>query len=86
MLSDVAGALADLSLDIASAHIATFGEKVIDSFYATDLVGHKITSPQKLAAIKRKLMAALGGTALEGPKAPAKRSGSAKSSARKTDA
>ena len=74
LLSDVAGALADLSLDIASAHIATFGEKVIDSFYATDLVGHKINSPQKLAAIKRKLMAALGGTALEGPKAPSKRS------------
>ncbi|MEP1205734.1 MAG: [protein-PII] uridylyltransferase [Rhizobiaceae bacterium] len=84
LLSDVTDALADLSLDIASAHIATFGEKVIDSFYATDLVGFKITSPQKLAAIKRKLMAALGATAVEGPKAPAKRGakGSSKTSAK----
>ena len=73
LLSDVTDALADLSLDIDSAHIATFGEKVIDSFYATDLVGHKINSPQKLAAIKRKLMAVLGGDAVEGPKKPGKR-------------
>ncbi|MEP0944807.1 MAG: [protein-PII] uridylyltransferase, partial [Rhizobiaceae bacterium] len=84
LLSDITAALADLSLDIASAHIATFGEKVIDSFYATDLVGHKIISPQKLAAIKRKLMASLGGTAIEGPKAPAKRSTSSKRVARKS--
>ncbi len=67
LLSDLTNALADLSLDIASAHIATFGEKVIDSFYATDLVGHKISSPQKLAAIKRKLL-----SVLEGPNAPDK--------------
>ena len=73
LLSDVTDALADLQLDTASAHIATFGEKVIDSFYATDLVGFKITSPQKLAAIKRKLMKALGGNAVEGPRAPSKK-------------
>ncbi|MGI9366494.1 MAG: [protein-PII] uridylyltransferase [Rhizobiaceae bacterium] len=73
LLSDITDAFADLSLNIASAHIATFGEKVIDSFYLTDLVGFKIKSPQKLAAIKRKLMAALGGDAVEGPKVPKKR-------------
>ena len=28
--------LSDLSLDIASAHITTFGEKVVDTFYVTD--------------------------------------------------
>ena len=61
LLSDITIALADLSLDIASAHIATFGEKVQDSFYVTDLVGHKITSPQKLSAIKRKILAVLSG-------------------------
>ena len=31
--------LSDLSLDIQSARITTFGEKVIDTFYVTDLVG-----------------------------------------------
>ncbi len=55
VLSEITDALADLLLDIASAQIATFGEKFIDTFYVTDLVGHKITSPQKLSAIKRKL-------------------------------
>jgi len=73
LLSDITDALADLSLDIASAHIATFGEKVIDSFYATDLVGFKITSPQKLAAIRRKLMTVLGGSTVEGPKASSRK-------------
>ena len=56
VLSKITDAMADLSLDIASAHIATFGEKFIDTFYVTDLVGHKIVSAQKLSAIKRKLL------------------------------
>ena len=46
-----------LNLDIASAHITTFGEKVIDSFYVTDLNGHKITQPARETAIRRKLVA-----------------------------
>ena len=61
VLSEMTDALADLLLDIASAQIATFGEKFIDTFYVTDLVGHKIKSPQKLFAVKRKLLAVLGG-------------------------
>ncbi|MCC0021995.1 MAG: [protein-PII] uridylyltransferase [Nitratireductor sp.] len=42
ILSELTGALADLNLNIASAQIATFGEKVVDSFYVTDLIGAKI--------------------------------------------
>ena len=42
VLSDITFAIAELNLNIASAQIATFGEKVIDSFYVTDLVGDKI--------------------------------------------
>lgn len=74
ILSEITDALADLSLDIASAHIATFGEKVIDTFYVKDLVGFKIVSPQKLASIKRKLMKVIGGVAEEGPIRPAAKS------------
>ena len=59
VLSKITDAMADLSLDIASAHIATFGEKFIDTFYVTDLVGHKIETAQKLSAIKRKLLSAV---------------------------
>ena len=43
LLYDLTHAMSELSLDIASAHIATFGERVVDTFYVTDLVGHKVT-------------------------------------------
>jgi len=59
LLSDITGAIADLSLDIASAHITTFGEKVIDTFYVTDLVGHKIVSEQRQARVRERLAAVL---------------------------
>jgi [protein-PII] uridylyltransferase len=47
ILSEITGALSDLTLDIHSAHITTFGEKVVDTFYVTDLTGHKITDPRR---------------------------------------
>ena len=59
LLFEITRALADLSLNIGSAHIATFGEKVIDSFYVTDLVGHKITAQGRQAKITAALMAIL---------------------------
>ncbi len=61
LLSDVTGALSDLSLDIASAHITTFGEKVIDTFYVTDLTGQKIENAARLTAIRSRLIATLEG-------------------------
>jgi [protein-PII] uridylyltransferase len=61
LLSELTGLISDLSLDIASAHITTFGEKVIDSFYVTDLVGHKISNATRQGNIRRKLLAVLGG-------------------------
>lgn len=56
LLYDLTTALADLNLDIASAHIATFGERALDGFYVTDLMGEKITGPAKHKAIKDRLM------------------------------
>ena len=35
------GALSNLNLNIGSAHIVTFGEKAVDSFYVTDLTGRE---------------------------------------------
>jgi [protein-PII] uridylyltransferase len=61
LLSEITGALSDLSLDIASAHITTFGEKVIDTFYVTDLTGQKIDNPNRLQTIQSRLIATLGG-------------------------
>ncbi len=63
LLSEITGALSDLSLDIASAHITTFGEKVVDTFYVTDLTSQKIENPARAAAIKARLIEVLeGGT------------------------
>ena len=61
LLSDLTAVLSDLSLDIASAHITTFGEKVIDTFYVTDLFGHQITSNSRRANIAARLKAVLSG-------------------------
>ena len=57
LLRDLTGSLSSLNLNIGSAHIVTFGEKAVDSFYVTDLTGQKINSASKQAAIKRRLLA-----------------------------
>jgi [protein-PII] uridylyltransferase len=63
LLSEITGALSDLSLDIASAHITTFGEKVIDTFYVTDLTGAKIDNATRQDNIRARLIATLEGRA-----------------------
>ncbi|MBB3235590.1 [protein-PII] uridylyltransferase [Phyllobacterium endophyticum] len=60
VLSEITGTISDLSLDIASAHVTTFGEKVIDVFYVTDLVGHQITNTARQNRIRKKLLALFG--------------------------
>jgi hypothetical protein len=62
LLHDLASALSDLSLDTHSAHVATFGERAVDVFYVTDLMGHKVTQRAKLNAVKKRLEEVLGGT------------------------
>src|SRR5690606_37146605 len=55
LLYELTSTLSKLSLNITSAHVATFGERVVDVFYVTDLLGAKIASPTRQAAIKRAL-------------------------------
>ena len=57
LLYDLTTTLSKLNLNITSAHVATFGERVVDVFYVTDLLGAKVTSPTRQAAIKRALFA-----------------------------
>jgi [protein-PII] uridylyltransferase len=66
LLSEITGAISDLSLDIASAHITTFGEKVIDTFYVTDLTGQKVDNPARQQAIRKRLLAVLDGVETRG--------------------
>ena len=57
LLYEMTATLSKLNLNIASAHVATFGERVVDVFYVTDLMGAQIASPTRQAAIKRALVA-----------------------------
>ncbi len=51
--------LSRLNLNIASAHIATFGERAVDVFYVTDLMGAKIMGAARHSAIRRALLQVL---------------------------
>ncbi len=61
LLYDLADALASLNLNIASAHVATFGEKVVDVFYVMDRSGRKIESDWARQKTQEKLLGALEG-------------------------
>jgi [protein-PII] uridylyltransferase len=65
LLFQLTTAISKLNLNIASAHVATFGEHARDVFYVTDLLGARITAPTRQTAIKRALVHLLanGGTA-----------------------
>jgi [protein-PII] uridylyltransferase len=41
---------------IHSAHIATYGERAVDTFYLTDLTGDKITAPARLKSLEKRLL------------------------------
>jgi [protein-PII] uridylyltransferase len=59
LLYELTSALSDLSLDIASAHVTTFGEKAVDVFYVTDLVGKQIINEARQAAVRARLKSIL---------------------------
>src|SRR3954470_810488 len=56
LLYELTTSISKLNLNIASAHVATFGERARDVFYVTDLLGAQITAPTRQAAIKSALL------------------------------
>ena len=56
LLWALADALFQSKVTIHSAHVATYGERAVDTFYLTDLTGDKITNPQRLKALERRLL------------------------------
>ena len=60
ILFELTRALTRLNLQINSAKISTYGEKVVDVFYVKDLFGHKIEHEQKLQDIRARLTEVLG--------------------------
>jgi [protein-PII] uridylyltransferase len=61
LLYALARALFQAKVTIHSAHIATYGERAIDVFYVTDLIGDKIETPARLRTLERLLLEAAGG-------------------------
>ncbi|HEX6144060.1 MAG TPA: [protein-PII] uridylyltransferase [Geminicoccaceae bacterium] len=59
LLFRLARALKDLGMVISSAHISTYGERVVDVFYVKDVFGLKVTQPTKIRRIQRELDRAL---------------------------
>ncbi len=59
LLYEVTRALTQLNLQISSAKISTYGEKVVDVFYVKDLFGHKVEHERKLVEIRERLIEAL---------------------------
>jgi [protein-PII] uridylyltransferase len=55
----VTRALTGLNLQIASAHITTYGERAVDVFYVKDLFGLKVVNTGKLAEIETTVEAAI---------------------------
>jgi [protein-PII] uridylyltransferase len=55
LLFEVTRALTGLNLQISSAKISTYGEKVVDVFYVKDLFGHKVEHERKLKDIRERL-------------------------------
>jgi len=60
LLHDLTRALFVAGLTIHSAQIATFGERAVDVFYVKDGFGLKITHPQRIEAVREKMLEALG--------------------------
>jgi len=59
LLFEVTRALTQLNLQIFSAKISTYGEKVVDVFYVKDLFGHKVEHEKKLEEIRQRLIEVL---------------------------
>ncbi len=56
LLFELTNAISKLSLNIISAHVTTFGERAVDTFYVKDLTGDKIVAPFRQGTIRRNLI------------------------------
>ncbi len=59
-LYDVTKTLTDLGLQISSAHISTYGERVVDVFYVKDIFGMRVENETKLRQIRDALGKTIG--------------------------
>ncbi len=60
LMHDVTAAISEQGLQIASAHVTTYGVRAVDVFYVKDVFGLKVGNERKLAQLRAALLAALG--------------------------
>ncbi|MDE2302197.1 MAG: [protein-PII] uridylyltransferase [Sphingomonadales bacterium] len=58
LLNRLARALFESRLIVHSAHVATYGERAIDTFYVTDLIGGKLDNAARLRTLEKRLLEA----------------------------
>jgi [protein-PII] uridylyltransferase len=59
LLHDVTAAISGQGLQIASAHVTTYGVRAVDVFYVKDVFGLKVENERKLTRLRESLLAAL---------------------------
>jgi len=57
-LNRLARALFESRLIVHSAHIATYGERAVDTFYVTDLFGGKVDGSGRQKSVEKRLLEA----------------------------
>ena len=60
LLNQLAYALLESKVTVHSAHVATYGERAVDTFYVTDLIGDKIDSAARVKSLEKRLLEAAG--------------------------
>ncbi|HEX8419887.1 MAG TPA: [protein-PII] uridylyltransferase, partial [Sphingomonas sp.] len=65
LLNQLANALFQSKVTLHSAHVATYGERAVDTFYVTDLTGDRITNAGRLKTLEKRLLAAAAGEELD---------------------
>ena len=59
LLHDVTAAISEQGLQIASAHISTYGQRAVDVFYVKDVFGLKVENERRLGQLREALLVAL---------------------------
>ncbi|MCC6718403.1 MAG: [protein-PII] uridylyltransferase, partial [Acetobacteraceae bacterium] len=59
LLHDVTAAISEQGLQIASAHVSTYGQRAVDVFYVKDVFGLKVENERRLGRLREAILAAL---------------------------
>ena len=73
LLHEVTDAISRQGLQIASAHVTTYGVRAVDVFYVKDVFGLKVTNERKLTALRESLLGVLAARNEEPPAPPERR-------------